>query len=54
MDQSSKQPIVVARPRACDAIGVSLRNAFAREARVPDDMSALLGALGRIDRHQAH
>lgn len=36
-------------PRAGDAIGSALRNAFDRDAGLPDDMAALLSQLGGND-----
>lgn len=36
---------IVSRPRAADAVGVALRNAFVRDCNVPDDMMVLLARL---------
>jgi hypothetical protein len=36
---------VVSRPRAADAIGVALRDVYARDGRIPDDMMMLLARL---------
>ena len=43
----------VGRPRASDAIGVSLRDAFERETGLPEDMTALLHRLNRFDMPMA-
>lgn len=37
----------VERPRASDAIAVSLRDAFSREPGLPEDMAAILRCLNR-------
>jgi hypothetical protein len=37
----------VERPRASDAIAVSLRDAFSREPGLPEDMAAMLRCLNR-------
>jgi len=39
----------VERPRASDAIAVSLRDAFERESGIPEDMVMLLRCLNRLD-----
>ena len=36
---------VVERPRAGDAIGIALRDAYTRDLGLPDDLAALLGRL---------
>ncbi|NIJ20602.1 hypothetical protein FHS95_002294 [Sphingomonas naasensis] len=41
----------VERPRASDAIAVSLRDAFDRESGLPEDMAALLRRLNQILPH---
>lgn len=38
-------PTVVPLPRAQDALGETLRNVYAREPRLPDDMMVLLARL---------
>lgn len=40
--------MVVERPRAGDAIGVALRDAYARQRGIPDDIVALLDQLGAV------
>ena len=47
---STPSPIatVVPRPRAADAIGAALRDAFGREPRLPDDMMVLLARLNGV------
>lgn len=35
----------VEAPRVCDAVGSALRDAFAREIGLPDDMAAMLARL---------
>lgn len=42
--------VAVERPRASDAIGTALRNAFDREAGLPSDMARLLRCLDAGDR----
>lgn len=44
----------VERPRASDAIALSLRDAFAREPGLPEDMAAILRCLNRPDASIAH
>lgn len=39
----------VEAPRASDAIGLSLRDAYARDLGLPDDMAAMLRQLSRDD-----
>ena len=39
---------IVRRPRRTDAIGASLREAFAAGAGIPEDMAALLSKLDRV------
>ena len=39
---------LVPRPRAADAIGAALRDAFGREPRLPDDMMVLLARLNGV------
>lgn len=39
----------VERPRASDAIAVSLRDAFTRDSGLPEDMAAMLRCLNRHD-----
>jgi hypothetical protein len=39
----------VERPRASDAIALSLRDAFSREPGLPEDMIAMLRCLNRPD-----
>jgi len=39
----------VEAPRASDAIGLALRDAYAREQGLPDDMAAMLRQLNRDD-----
>lgn len=39
----------VERPRASDAIAVSLRDAFSRDPGLPEDMAAILRCLNRHD-----
>jgi len=41
----SHRGVAVERPRASDAIGTALRNAFDREAGLPSDMMRLLRCL---------
>ncbi|WP_158298788.1 hypothetical protein [Sphingomonas psychrotolerans] len=43
----------VERPRASDAIALSLRDAFERDSGLPEDMAALLGRLNgfMLTRH---
>ena len=41
----------VERPRASDAIAVSLRDAFDRDTGLPEDMAALLRRLNQIFPH---
>lgn len=41
----------VERPRASDAIALSLRDAFDREAGLPDDMAMLLRRLNQMIPH---
>lgn len=41
----------VERPRASDAIALSLRDAFDREAGLPEEMAALLRRLNQIIPH---
>ncbi len=38
-------PTVVRRPRASDAIGTALRDAYLRDAVLPEDMRGLLKSL---------
>ncbi|MGK6321227.1 hypothetical protein [Sphingomonas sp. DT-204] len=40
---------VVERPRAGDAIGVALREAYERDLGMPDDLAALLSRLDGSD-----
>ena len=47
--EASIRAYSVRRPRASDAIAVSLRNAFDRETGLPEDMAVLLRHLNRID-----
>jgi hypothetical protein len=44
----------VERPRASDAIALSLRDAFSREPSLPEDMAAILRHLNRLDVSIAH
>lgn len=44
----------VEAPRASDAVGLALRDAYARELGLPDDMAALLRRLNRGDLPTAH
>ncbi|UIJ47023.1 hypothetical protein LZK98_08790 [Sphingomonas cannabina] len=41
---------VVERPRAGDAIGVALREAYERDFGIPDDLAALLSQLDGSDQ----
>lgn len=41
----------VEAPRASDAIALSLRDAYARDLGLPDDMAAMLRQLNRDDSH---
>ncbi|MBN8810988.1 MULTISPECIES: hypothetical protein [Sphingomonas] len=44
----ARQPAYrVEAPRASDAIGLALRDAYARDAGLPDDMAAMLRQLNR-------
>jgi hypothetical protein len=44
----ARQPAYrVEPPRASDAIGLALRDAFGRDTGLPDDMTALLRQLNR-------
>ncbi len=43
--EASPSGFRVEPPRASDAIGVALRDAFEREVRLPDDMAAILRRL---------
>lgn len=45
-------PYVVDRPRAADAIGCALRDAYGRQP-LPDDLSALLCALNGVGKMSA-
>jgi hypothetical protein len=46
----ARQPAYrVEAPRASDAIGLALRDAFARDLGLPDDMAAMLRQLTRDD-----
>jgi hypothetical protein len=46
----ARQPAYrVEAPRASDAIGLALRDAFARDLGLPDDMAAMLRQLNRDD-----
>lgn len=40
----------VEAPRASDAIGLALRDAYARDLGLPDDMAAMLRQLNRDDQ----
>ncbi len=42
-------PYQVERPRASDAIGLALRDAFERDYGLPDDMAKLLRRLNGAD-----
>ncbi|MDP5279596.1 hypothetical protein Q9Q95_11750 [Sphingomonas sp. DG1-23] len=44
----------VERPRASDAIAVSLRDAFERESGIPEDMVMLLRSLNRLEVPATH
>jgi hypothetical protein len=44
----------VERPRASDAIAISLRDAFARDSGLPEDMAAILHRLNRHDISMTH
>ncbi|KRC82609.1 hypothetical protein [Sphingomonas sp. Root241] len=44
----------VERPRASDAIALSLRDAFSREPSLPEDMAAILRRLNRPGVSTAH
>jgi len=44
----------VERPRASDAIALSLRDAFSREPGLPEDMAAILRNLNRPDISIVH
>jgi len=47
----ARQPAYrVEAPRASDAIGLALRDAYARDLGLPDDMTAMLRQLSRDDR----
>ena len=52
--QPQKLQVVVTRPRACDAVGSSLRNAFLRDVAVPDDMVDLLHCLNGNGGMRSH
>lgn len=46
----ARQPAYrVEAPRASDAIGLALRDAYMRELGLPDDMAAMLRRLNRDD-----
>ncbi|MBQ1498650.1 MAG: hypothetical protein IIZ38_10070 [Sphingomonas sp.] len=55
MNQTTSAPASEARqpayrveaPRASDAIGLALRDAYARDTGLPDDMAAMLRLLNR-------
>ncbi|MDG2535973.1 hypothetical protein P6144_20100 [Sphingomonas sp. HITSZ_GF] len=48
----ARQPAYrVEAPRASDAIGLALRDAYVREMGLPDDMAAMLRQLNRDDPH---
>ena len=48
--RDTRQPAYrVEAPRASDAIGLSLRDAFARDLGLPEDMAAMLRQLNRDD-----
>jgi hypothetical protein len=42
-----RRSVAIERPRASDAIGAALRNAFDRDARLPADMARLLKCLDK-------
>ena len=44
----------VEAPRASDAIGLALRGAYANENGLPDDMTAMLRQLNRLDQCASH
>ena len=44
----------VERPRASDAIALSLRDAYSREPGLPEDMAAMLQCLNRHETPIAH
>jgi hypothetical protein len=45
--------MIVERPREGDAIGLALRDAYADDQALPDDLAGLLRQLQRDDRRSA-